>query len=72
MPRVERQQFLVGRHEVIHMPTGARFMALPGAMSFHKVDWGTSLKAANDNGYRREDVLAMAGKLHLQRLIWPG
>jgi hypothetical protein len=64
-----REEFACADDTVTHRPTGARFMARPGTIDIHDIDYrlaGQTLP--NGDLYLRGDVLRLARQLLAERL----
>jgi hypothetical protein len=65
--RITRDQFVIKENEVVHTPTGARFVAEPGDGHVASAIWG----GAGDNGdiadYQPEAVELVAAQLLMER-----
>ena len=64
--RITRDQFVVKENEVVHTPTGARFVAEPGDGHLVRAIW-----SGGDNGdaenYRLEAIEIVAAQLLMER-----
>jgi hypothetical protein len=66
--RITRDQFVVKENEVVHLPTGARFIAEPGDGHPVQVIWGGAgdrLDAGED--YRPDAIELVAAQLLMER-----
>ena len=66
--RITRDQFVVKENEVVHTPTGARFIAEPNDVHAVQVIWGgTGDRLDTGEEYQPESIEQVASQLLMER-----
>jgi len=64
--KLSRDQFSVGRYEVRHAPTGAKFGAYPGEAQIGYINWGR-VDDVRNGPYDRGELQRIAQELLYER-----
>jgi hypothetical protein len=67
--KITRDQFVIKENEVVHTPTGARFIAEPNDGHAVQVIWGgTGDRLDTGDDYQPENVEEVAAQLLMERM----